>query len=108
MDDRALLAKVFADLPVANKEYWMDSCDDRQSVPMAMLFLREAQKDVLFGLVSILDGGHCFSDVLDSNWGLYELDDELEPKRPVMMLSDAARMFDPDESGLTGSPTWTR
>ena len=163
MDDRELLAKVFADLDIADQDHWMNSCDDRQSVPMAMLFLREAwkfirspgdsawvdatitemesrvgrddlyalrflpekpdllaavkavkesdlnvdavthilreaQKDVLYGLVSILDGGHCFADGLDSNWGLYELDEELEPKRPVMMLGDAAHLFDPDQS----------
>lgn len=163
MDDRQLMAKVLAELVIEDKDYWIDSCDDRQSVPMAMLFLREAwnfirrpgdskwvdatiaemesrmgredlyslrflpekpdllaavkavkdsdvdiaavthiireaQKDVLYGLVSILDGGHCFSDGLDSNWGLYELDEELEPRRPLMMLSDAAHLFDPDQS----------
>ena len=39
--------------------------------------IREAQKKVLYGLISILDGGHCFSDGLESNWGLFELDEEL-------------------------------
>lgn len=162
MNDKELLAKIFGDLAIEDKDYWMDNCDDRQSVPMAMLFLREAwefvqspgnsewidatiremesrigrddlyalrfmpekpdllaavkavkesdvdidavthiireaQKDVLYGLISILDGGHCFSDGLDSNWGLYELDEELEPKRPVMMLKEVAHTFDPGE-----------
>ena len=163
MGDRELLAKILADITIEDKDYWMDHCDDQQSVPMAMLFLREAwnfirkpgdsewvdatiremesrigrddlfalrflpekpdlvaavkavkesdvdinavthiireaQKDVLYSLISILDGGHRFSDGLDSNWRLYELDEELEPKRPVMMLSDVAHMFDSAES----------
>lgn len=46
MDDRELLAKVFAGPDMEDQEHWMNSCDDRQSVPMAMLFLREAWKFV--------------------------------------------------------------
>ena len=163
MNDRDLLRKVFESTPVDDEEYWLEQCSEQESVPMTMLFareawnlitdpgntewvdatikeaesrvgredlyamrflpekptllaavntvknsnvdieavthiIREAQKDVLYGLLSRLDGGHCFADGLDSDWGLFELDEELEPKRPLMMLSEIAHMFDPDPS----------
>jgi len=40
MSDRDLLRKILKDTPVENKEYWLDQCDERQSVPMTVLLAR--------------------------------------------------------------------
>jgi len=57
--------------------------------------VRESQKALLYWMFSLLDGGHSFEDSLDSNWGVFEFDDELEPKRQLMMFRGTAHEFDP-------------
>lgn len=160
MDDKELLTKIFENTPVKNQDYFLDKCSESESVPMTMLFareawkgvlasnqnewidasinslkgrigrddlyskaflpekpdllsalehikessvdesavsyvVREAQKDLLYWIFSILDGGHCFSDGLDSNWALFELDEDLTPKRQLMMFQGTSHEFDP-------------
>ena len=57
--------------------------------------VRECQKALLYRVFSLLDGGHRFEDGLDSNWGVFELDKDLNPRRPLMMFGDTAHEFDP-------------
>jgi len=59
------------DLLVAVKSV-MDSNVDIVAVSH---IIRESQKDVLYPILSLLDGGHCFADSLESNWAVFELDD---------------------------------
>jgi hypothetical protein len=163
MKDKDLLQEILAETAVDEQEYWMNSCSTEESVPMSMLFLREAwsgvmkakqtewiprlieslqerigredlyalrflpekpdllaalqqvqenntdlqalsyivresQKGMLYWLMQLLDGGFCFDDGLESNWQLFEIDDNGKPLRPFMMLQDVASEFDPEKS----------
>ena len=58
--------------------------------------IRESQKDVLHGMFSLLGGGHCFEDSLESNWGLFELDDDGNPDKGFVMLNEIVCEFEPE------------
>lgn len=62
----------------------------------ALSFLiREMQKNTLYHLSSLLDGGHCFHDGLVSDWGVFEMNDSAVAKRQFLMLCEMLHELDP-------------
>ncbi|TDR16345.1 hypothetical protein [Marinicella litoralis] len=56
--------------------------------------IRESQKDVLYGMFSLLGGGHCFEDGLESAWELFEIDEDGKPKRGFVMMNEIVNEFE--------------
>ena len=59
--------------------------------------VRQAQVSVLDWLVSILDGGHCFEDGLDSCWSLCANDESGDPTIAFGDLKYEIWEFDPEK-----------
>ncbi|WPD22961.1 MAG: hypothetical protein SD837_00060 [Candidatus Electrothrix scaldis] len=61
-----------------------------------LIIIREYQYDVLGSISSLIDGGIVFEEGIESDWGLFQIDEKLKPTYDFGNIQDMIWDFDPD------------
>jgi len=61
------------------------------------LIVREYQRHVLASVISLIDGGYAFEEGVDSDWGMFQIDDDLMPTYGFGDMKDMIWELDPDK-----------